>query len=688
MRAFDGPVLEKTFWAHHVGDLNANGTLMKQMDKPWRVSTAAQPEFGEEPPLLSVGGQRGVPDKRDISIRWLAGTVLTGATALILMGGALFVALDGQYSLALPAGVIDRSSTGLSATSSQRIVKSDMLRFQDEAPRNKEVIEVTTVTRENDKDRIRVKPYLRVQSRLSTRRDPLTPEIPNFNPVSLYADKNEDAPIEVISDAISTASVDGEVAISNQAFPQAGFRVASGVELTTAEAETIVRDAAHFLVDGSIQVEAMPYVAPERLSISADPLRQHFARVVPENMTQLTRVTAAARGIPPLKREELILAEGMTLKGTLSRASLPMLDIDRIGSLLSETFNIEQTEAGDVLTLWFDPRIDNRGIEPLMRMTLFRNSEHLATIGRRDSGELVKAPPRLPIETTDEDAAEQALLASANSGQALTTYQAIYQTAFHQEIPSNIIPELIKIFSYDVDFNRTARLNDGLRVFYGLANDNSLDVADEILYAALTLDGEQKNYYRFRTPDDGAVDYYDENGRSAKKFLMRKPIVSGRYRSGFGMRRHPILGYRRMHKGVDWSAPRGTAILAAGDGVVTHAKWSSGYGRQIEISHVNGYRTSYSHQTRFAKGIAAGARVRQGQVIGYVGSTGLSTGPHLHYEVTVNGRHVDPMRIRLPRGRVLEGEVLEAFKAEKQRVDALLAREGKDPSELQLADAS
>ncbi|KAB8330872.1 M23 family metallopeptidase [Scytonema tolypothrichoides VB-61278] len=149
-------------------------------------------------------------------------------------------------------------------------------------------------------------------------------------------------------------------------------------------------------------------------------------------------------------------------------------------------------------------------------------------------------------------------------------------------------------------------------------------------------------------------------------------MSGGTFRSGFGARRHPLLGYVRAHTGVDWSAPRGTPIMAAGDGEVVYADWKSGYGNYIEIRHTNGYETAYAHQTGFAKGIRKGARVRQGQVIGYVGSTGLSTGPHLHYEVHVNGNPVDPMRIRLPRGRTLEGDMLASFKSDRERIDTLL----------------
>ena len=159
----------------------------------------------------------------------------------------------------------------------------------------------------------------------------------------------------------------------------------------------------------------------------------------------------------------------------------------------------------------------------------------------------------------------------------------------------------------------------------------------------------------------GLVDYYDETGKSAKKFLVRKPVLAGIMRSGFGLRRHPILGYTKMHTGVDWAAPSGTAIYASGNGVVEKAGLESGYGKYIRIRHNNGYETAYGHMTAFARGVDEGTRVRQGQVIGFVGSTGLSTGSHLHYEILVNGRFVDPMRIKLPRGRVLEGRCSQAL---------------------------
>jgi len=249
-------------------------------------------------------------------------------------------------------------------------------------------------------------------------------------------------------------------------------------------------------------------------------------------------------------------------------------------------------------------------------------------------------------------------------------YNSLYETALKNELPRQTVEELVRIFGYDVDFQRRVASGDNFEIFFGQDDENS---PPEILYAALTIGGEPRRVFRFQG-EDGSIDFFDEAGRSLRKFLVRKPIADGVLRSGFGYRRHPILGYSKMHTGVDWSNRIGTPIYAAGNGTVIKAEWDSGYGRRIEIQHTNGYVTAYSHQSRFANGIRPGARVRQGQVIGYVGNTGLSTGPHLHYEVMINGHFVDPMKIRLPRGRELDGKALAEFKRQRESVEALLER--------------
>ncbi|HMB12356.1 M23 family metallopeptidase, partial [Saliniramus sp.] len=197
-----------------------------------------------------------------------------------------------------------------------------------------------------------------------------------------------------------------------------------------------------------------------------------------------------------------------------------------------------------------------------------------------------------------------------------------------------------------------------------------------LLSAALTIGGETRRVYRFADPEDGTIEFFDPEGRSLRKFLMRKPVAEGRLTSGFGMRRHPILGYARMHTGIDYGARTGTPIFAAGNGRVIKAGWSGGYGRRVEIEHANGYVTTYSHMNRIAAGLEVGAEVTQGQVIGTLGSTGLSTGPHLHYEVLVNADFVDPLKIRVPRSRELDGRDLALFNQQRDEINELIERAG------------
>jgi len=275
------------------------------------------------------------------------------------------------------------------------------------------------------------------------------------------------------------------------------------------------------------------------------------------------------------------------------------------------------------------------------------------------------------INTPVSDASNE----EEDDGKGAPLYQSIYETALRNQIPRPVIESLIRIYSYDVDFQQKAQPGDSIDVLYATDDETpGSDAKNDVMFAELTVGGEIKKYFRFQTTDDGIVDFYDETGKSAKKFLVRKPVADGTMRSGFGARNHPLLGYFKMHTGVDWAAPLGTAIYASGNGIVDKVGWESGYGKYVRIRHANGYETAYGHMTAFARLTQPGARVRQGQVIGYVGSTGLSTGPHVHYEVMVNGRFVDPLRVRLPRGRVLEGNLMASFDKERDRLTGIIAR--------------
>ena len=273
-----------------------------------------------------------------------------------------------------------------------------------------------------------------------------------------------------------------------------------------------------------------------------------------------------------------------------------------------------------------------------------------------------------------------------DDGSGVRLYQSIYETAMRNKVPAAVIEDMVRIYSYDVDFQRKVQPGDSFDVFFA-GEDEGATITEktEVLFASLTVGGETKKYYRFQTPDDSVVDYYDETGKSAKKFLVRKPVNNAIMRSGFGGRRHPILGYTKMHTGVDWATPYGTPIFASGNGVVEKVGWEGGYGKYVRLKHNNGYETAYGHMSAFAKGMEPGKRVRQGQVIGFVGSTGMSTGAHVHYEILVNGRFVDPMRVKLPRGRSLEGALMASFEKERDRLDTQMNNRG---SAARVSDAA
>lgn len=255
-----------------------------------------------------------------------------------------------------------------------------------------------------------------------------------------------------------------------------------------------------------------------------------------------------------------------------------------------------------------------------------------------------------------------------------TIASSLFLDADRAGVPPQIIVEMIRMFSYSVDFQREIRAGDKFDVYFDRKFDeNGVPVMEgDIAYASLTVGGKEHQLWRFKTKD-GVWDYYDEKGRSMKKFLMRTPIDGARISSGFGLRKHPILGYSKMHKGTDFAAPRGTPIYAAGNGVIEIAGWVRGFGNYIRIKHANSYETAYGHMNGFAKGIKRGVRVHQGEVIGYVGTTGRSTGPHLHYEVHYRGKAVNPLGVKLPTGTQLAGADLKNYQAKRNRVMTQMA---------------
>ena len=251
--------------------------------------------------------------------------------------------------------------------------------------------------------------------------------------------------------------------------------------------------------------------------------------------------------------------------------------------------------------------------------------------------------------------------------------QSLYKAAIDQKIPANTIVEFARIYGFQVDFQRDIRKQDRFQIMYEIFVDDNKKIieAGKILFANLKLNGQDNSLYYFNK--EGSEGHYDKNGKSVQKALMKTPINGARLSSPFGMRKHPIDGFNKMHKGTDFAAPKGTPIMASGNGVIQKAGWCGGGGNCVKIKHNSTYETVYAHMSKFARGIKRGVRVKQGQTIGYVGSTGKSTGPHLHYEVIINGKKVNSQKLKLPSGKILKGEDRKLFETNKIRLEVLKA---------------
>ncbi len=252
-----------------------------------------------------------------------------------------------------------------------------------------------------------------------------------------------------------------------------------------------------------------------------------------------------------------------------------------------------------------------------------------------------------------------------------TILQSLYQSAVNKKIPANIIVEFARIYGFQVDFQRDIKKEDSFQIMYEVYTEDSGKIIEtgNILFANLKLSGKSNSLYYFEKK--GSEGHYDRNGKSVKKALMKTPINGARLSSSFGMRKHPIDGFNKMHRGTDFAAPMGTPIMASGDGVIKKAGWCGGGGNCVVIKHNSTYQTVYAHMSKFAKGIRSGVRVKQGQTIGYVGSTGKSTGPHLHYEVIVNGKKINSQTLKLPSGKILKGEERKIFETKKIKLDVM-----------------
>ncbi|WP_440911602.1 M23 family metallopeptidase [Candidatus Pelagibacter sp.] len=410
-----------------------------------------------------------------------------------------------------------------------------------------------------------------------------------------------------------------------------------------------------------IKREILPLIALIVLTIIFTNYFNHKQRQIKNNYNNLinniyfkkTSKYFLDRLEPKFKKIRHQINEGETFDGILNQYQIDEEEIQNLKKKLSEIINLNRLNTNQLIYLTID-QADNQ-----IKNFIFQISNKEKIYLTKDE----KSNFNQEIILTK--------LGKKIIYQENLIMQSLYKSATDKKIPPNIIIELARIYGFQVDFQRDIRKRDRFQIMYEvfIDEDGKAIETGNILFANLILSGEDNSLYYF--DEKGSIGHYDKNGKSIQKALMKTPINGARLSSPFGMRKHPIDGFNKMHRGTDFAAPMGTPIMASGSGIIKKAGWCGGGGNCVVIKHNSTYETIYAHMSKFAKGIKKGVRVVQGQTIGYVGSTGKSTGPHLHYEVVVNGKKVNSQTLKLPSGKILKGKEREIFETKKIKLDVL-----------------
>jgi murein DD-endopeptidase MepM/ murein hydrolase activator NlpD len=638
-------------------------------------------DLGVEPPIRLGDDRLDRNERRSASLRWLAGASLAGLCGATLIGAALYLDLDSQYDF---AEAPEFAAAGRPADAQEEGVnpgKGDRLLRPVDIVSDKQTFKVPTSIKVGDKEVVKARPFTRLETTLTLTPTGFADAVPPFNPLKLMNGGTDvvDAPPDP-----GPVQDDAEVTFRLGDLTPADAEQTTG-QLSQAEAEAQVVETLKTPADaqkapaqslppqillmrtsraGGEALRALSAYATLGNVSPSTPFASIEVRMIPENVTNAVKSTPDDAS----PNERLVqIRHGESFEDVLkANGARP-----EAAAAILAAFGVKRGESpvGEGQKIIILPEEASvRGEKPgIARVSVYADDQLKATVAIADGGAYASVRqrtaegPRKPKAPDEEDA-----------GGGMSLYQSFYETTLKQGVPRPIIDVLARVFANDVDFQRSTASGDSIEAFYSDPDD--INPRPELLCASMTVRDQTLKFYRFQTPDDNLVDYYDENGRSMRKFLVRKPIADGEITSPFGMRYHPILHYARMHTGVDWAAPIGTPIFAAGNGLIIKAGWDSGYGRRVEIQHVNGYVTTYNHMSGFGRGVVEGAHVVQGQTVGYLGDTGLSTGPHLHYEVIINGNFVDPMAIKLARTREFDGKMLAAFKRERDRIEQLMAQ--------------
>ncbi len=618
--------------------------------------------FEDSNPLTLQSTEGDIPQGRELSLSWLAGIIMTGLTSVVLMGGALYVSFLGQDTFSTPHDALQVATQTETADFSSS-AKTDRLKPVTQTRSEREVIEASIRVNVAGEFRIRNQPFDRIRSTLATSATSLSSNIPEYDPVALL-NRTRSRTAALTPDLISTdiygADVEGEIIVRTTTMP---MDVVPASFVTDQSAAAFVR----LTLERSyspFEISALGYAAENNSIIELDNITSNTIVGEAENVTVMPKVTLPEDKI--LGRSERILTfrTPTPLADALRQNGFTNNMISAVVGAMDNVYPSPTLPAGAHLRILFGPNRTNDTLIPY-RTSIYVNDNHAATVALTDTGRYVLGIAPAAIEFPDEDVEE------VNVNNLPSIYRSIWETGRKYNLDDETIDRIVSLYAYDLELDARIGVGDSIEL---LQTAPDAVGKQQLLYVSLSLGGTSREFFRFQSTD-GEVDFFDPDGETGKRFLIRRPLEGGgRLRSRFGMRVHPIFGTRKLHTGVDLAAPTGTPIYASGDGVIKRAQWVSGYGKFTEIQHRNGYMTRYAHQTRFAPGISPGVAVQQGQLIGFVGSTGNSTGPHVHFEVRINGTPVDPLRVQLPRSKALSSRDQTTFANTVSQIRDLMNR--------------
>lgn len=632
-----------------------------------RGRAALRSWYTDEPALTLQSADGDHPKGRELSLAWLVGTVMTGLTSVLLMGAALYVSFEGQATFSTPYEALEVSKTATSDSTEPSEAKQSRVRPVAATRSDLEVVEASIRETTDGRSMIRSQSFTRLAATLATVGTALSADIPEYDPAALLESVAATTPQGASSQNadIYSTTVEGEVAVTLSAMPRSFVPASVISDAAAASLVTSSLDDVFAIGGGDLALGYAPS-SDQLTNLGIGPDRTGG---IAENVTVLPKTRATQEGGGRTERVVTIRESGQ-LSEALLKNGFDAQSYALVAATLENVLPSTVLPRNAKLRILMGPSRTSRTLVPHRLSIYFTDTatgeiRHAATAALTDRGGYVIALEPSPIDFPEEDTEE------INVASLPTLYRAIWETGRKHEIDDPTISRIVAMFAYDVDLTKKVEPGDTIRLLRTRPEAGT----PELLYAALKVGSATRELFRYRN-NDGIVDFYSPEGETGKRFLTRRPLEGGgRLASRFGYRIHPIFKSRRLHSGVDLAAAYGTPVYAGGDGTVKRAQWVSGYGRYVELDHVNGYQTGYAHMSRIADGLKPGMRVKQGQIVGYVGSTGNSTGNHLHYEVRVNGRPVDALSIKLPRDRQLPTQEEDAFQQTASQIRALMTRE-------------